>query len=454
MHHALRCTHCRAPFVPNPRVKAQRFCAHPACQRARKTPWQRDTLARDPDYRANQRDCQRHWQHQHPQYWREYRQRRAASRARHRLWHQPRDHKRRARPLAQLDAFASIPCIEPRDVSSHPRRGWRAGQSWPGYRRTGMGCPVTSARLQQRTCSTCLGSGDSITGQEVPSGLTKSPLAPARVRKITGRFAVLAHRCIRDGFWTSLSHQAVLLYVFLVLVADRNGLSYYSVDKICVLLQLSLDDDLIARHALIKKDRIAFDGHLLPVLSLPPTPMLQPARPLHTRARTWHQPTPPPLRHIIRHSLGADHALTNAPSSRATAWPMQVSPCARWRGPWALPAAQPRNTSTRPNPPRPHRRRPSLLEPFHAAIERLLQIESHRLRRGDSSASRGPGLSRGPQPLTAVFAPGTRPQNAKAHHPFCNAPRPPVPGRLGPLWCPPLWQHRAQTLLPGRGGRA
>jgi hypothetical protein len=33
-----------------------------------------------------------------------------------------------------------------------------------------------------------------------------------------------------------------LLYTFLVLVADRNGLSYYSFDKICALLQLSLDE--------------------------------------------------------------------------------------------------------------------------------------------------------------------------------------------------------------------
>ena len=168
MHHALRCTHCRAPFVPNPRVQAQRFCAHPACQRARKTPWQRDTLARDPDYRAPQRDCQRHWQHQHPQYWREYRQRRAASRARHRLLHQPRDHKRRARPLAQLDAFASLTFMDPGMSPLLPAVGARRAKlavlspHWHVL-------PSTSARLPQRTCSTCLGSGDSLTGQEVPS---------------------------------------------------------------------------------------------------------------------------------------------------------------------------------------------------------------------------------------------------------------------------------------------
>jgi hypothetical protein len=123
--------------------------------------------------------------------------------------------------------------------------------------------------------------------------IEKSPLCPERVRKITGSFAFLEHRFVRDGFWTSLSHHEVLLYIFLVLVADRHGLSYYSFDKICGLLQLSLDDYLLARNALIKKDRIAFDGHLFQVLSLPPTPVLQPATPrraAHGPSRPRHHP--------------------------------------------------------------------------------------------------------------------------------------------------------------------
>ena len=136
--------------------------------------------------------------------------------------------------------------------------------------------------------------------------IEKSPLCPERVRKITGSFAFLEHRFLRDGFWTSLSHHELLLYVFLVLVADRNGLSYYSFDKICTLLQCSLDDYLVARNALIHKDLIAFDGHLFQVLSLPPQPVLQPARPLHSAQHMAHA-DPATIRHIIRHSLGADH---------------------------------------------------------------------------------------------------------------------------------------------------
>lgn len=136
--------------------------------------------------------------------------------------------------------------------------------------------------------------------------IEKSPLCPERIRKITGSFAFIEHRFIRDGFWSSLSQHELLLYVFLVLVADRNGLSYYSFDKLCALLQLSLDDYLLARNALIKKDLIVFEGHLFQVLSLPLTPVRQPARPLHS-APHMAQADPATIRQIIRNSLGADH---------------------------------------------------------------------------------------------------------------------------------------------------
>jgi hypothetical protein len=52
------------------------------------------------------------------------------------------------------------------------------------------------------------------------------------VRRITGRFAFIEHRFLRNGFWDSLTHDELLLYLFLILAADRNGISYYSYDKI------------------------------------------------------------------------------------------------------------------------------------------------------------------------------------------------------------------------------
>jgi hypothetical protein len=57
-------------------------------------------------------------------------------------------------------------------------------------------------------------------------------LSPNRVRRITGSFAFIEHRFLRNGFWDSLTHDELLLYLFLILAADRNGISYYSYDKI------------------------------------------------------------------------------------------------------------------------------------------------------------------------------------------------------------------------------
>jgi hypothetical protein len=113
MHCKMRCVHCRCLFVPNPRAKTQRFCANKACQRARKAQWQRNKMATDSDYRANQRDCQQRWQRQHPQYWRAYRHQRADYCERNRLLQRHRDRKRRLRPLAKMDMFEPVTSIHP-----------------------------------------------------------------------------------------------------------------------------------------------------------------------------------------------------------------------------------------------------------------------------------------------------------------------------------------------------
>lgn len=136
--------------------------------------------------------------------------------------------------------------------------------------------------------------------------IAKQPLCPERRRQITGSFAFIEHRFVRDGFWSSLSQHECLLYVFLVLVADRNGLSYYGYDTLCTLLRFTIEDYLVARNALIDKDLIAFDGHLFQVLSLPDTPVRPSTVPLRTVAHMQHG-DPATIRQIIRQSLGVEH---------------------------------------------------------------------------------------------------------------------------------------------------
>jgi hypothetical protein len=113
MNRQSRCAHCRRRFAPNPRVKAQRFCSNTPCQRARKAQWQRDKMATDPDYQANQRDARQTWQRQHTDYWRHYRRRRADYRERNRLLQTHRDQKRRAKPLAKMDASEAVTFVSP-----------------------------------------------------------------------------------------------------------------------------------------------------------------------------------------------------------------------------------------------------------------------------------------------------------------------------------------------------
>ena len=99
--------------------------------------------------------------------------------------------------------------------------------------------------------------------------IKKRILNPQRIRRIEAGFSFIPHRFLTDGFLASLEQKELLLYLFLVLASDRNGLSFYSYDAICSLLQLSVDEYIKARDALIGKDLIAFDGTLFQVLELP-----------------------------------------------------------------------------------------------------------------------------------------------------------------------------------------
>jgi hypothetical protein len=134
----------------------------------------------------------------------------------------------------------------------------------------------------------------------------KSPLNPNRIRKISGSFAFIEHRFLRNGFWASLDHHQLLLYLFLVIVADRNGLSYYSYDKICTLLRISVDEYILARNTLIEADLIAFDGYFYQVLSLPDQ-VVHPLAAELKNQKDMQKHDPATIHQLIVHSLGKRH---------------------------------------------------------------------------------------------------------------------------------------------------
>jgi len=136
--------------------------------------------------------------------------------------------------------------------------------------------------------------------------IEKNPICPQRIRTITGSFGFIEHRFLRDDFFASLTQNELLLYLFLILLADRNGLSYYSYDKICTLLRFSVNDYLLARDALIQKDLVAFDGHLYQVLSLPEKPVLQVSKPLRSEEE-MAQKDPATVHQIIHNAIGGSH---------------------------------------------------------------------------------------------------------------------------------------------------
>jgi hypothetical protein len=100
-----RCLCCKKPIIVHPAVADQRYCSDLECQKARKRNWQKEKLAKDPDYRANQADAQRQWRSRNRGYWSEYRRKHPAYTEANRNRQRERNRSRRAGSgIAKMDA--------------------------------------------------------------------------------------------------------------------------------------------------------------------------------------------------------------------------------------------------------------------------------------------------------------------------------------------------------------
>jgi len=99
-----------------------------------------------------------------------------------------------------------------------------------------------------------------------------------RLRKIEGSFSWIDHRFVTGGFLRDLSTLEILLYLFLVAVSDRNGLSFYHDDRIASLLKIDLPALGQAREGLVRRSLVTYQPPLYQVLSLPPQPVILPSR--------------------------------------------------------------------------------------------------------------------------------------------------------------------------------
>lgn len=107
--------------------------------------------------------------------------------------------------------------------------------------------------------------------------INKHLLRPDRLRQIPTSFSWVDHRLVRQEHLRRTGPVAWALYLFLVTVADAQGLSYYSDASIARHLNIDPVALSAARQQLIGADLIAYRKPLSQVLALPEDASPQPA---------------------------------------------------------------------------------------------------------------------------------------------------------------------------------
>jgi hypothetical protein len=110
--------------------------------------------------------------------------------------------------------------------------------------------------------------------------VVKRVICPARLRKVPPQFNWIDHRLVRDKHICGRSAQALALYLFLLTVADAQGLSYYADAAICRWLPLDEPALSRARNELVAADLIAYKKPLYQVLALDEPALPRQSQPL------------------------------------------------------------------------------------------------------------------------------------------------------------------------------
>lgn len=102
--------------------------------------------------------------------------------------------------------------------------------------------------------------------------MQKKILRPERLRQVPAQFSWIDQRLVRENFLRHGEPAAWALYLVLVIVADAQGLSYYSEATLSRLLKLDPVQLAQARQQLVSADLLAYQKPLYQVLALPPAP--------------------------------------------------------------------------------------------------------------------------------------------------------------------------------------
>jgi len=130
----------------------------------------------------------------------------------------------------------------------------------------------------------------------------KRLLVPARVRQVPPQFSWIDQGLVRDRHIVGCDPDALALYLFLVTVADAQGLSFYADRSIAALLSLPTQRLERARAGLIRAGLIAYEAPLYQVLALEPFTGATPARaPQPSRRGSGELRA---MREVLRQALG------------------------------------------------------------------------------------------------------------------------------------------------------
>ena len=116
----------------------------------------------------------------------------------------------------------------------------------------------------------------------------KQLLRPERLRQVPEQFSWVDHALVQRHLIDRCDARAAALYLFLVTVADAQGLSYYGGATLTQRLHLSTEELGAARRQLIDLDLIAYRAPLYQVLALPGTTVV----PRATSSATPGAPAP------------------------------------------------------------------------------------------------------------------------------------------------------------------
>ena len=94
------------------------------------------------------------------------------------------------------------------------------------------------------------------------------PISLAKLRQVPQQFSWVDQRLVRERYIDPLSHEACALYLFLLTVADAQGLSFYSERSLCQRLSMTPAVLRQARQALIACALVAYQSPLYQVLAL------------------------------------------------------------------------------------------------------------------------------------------------------------------------------------------